>query len=189
MRKIIIVCLAVFVLTGCSTIKDWWTQLPLPPIDEIQFPTNPPIATNLPPIVNPPTTNAPVASNNVDRVNIAGYKEANYKIETSIELTKVTKSRVYWKNDRTGWPQKDVKVTVNGVAYLGVIRDGKVIAFGKFDWTRPNQSDKGLENVYHGYGVFSDSNKQPKSGDKVFVCIIKIDGSARTPTSNAITFP
>lgn len=128
-------------------------------------------------------------SNSVDTVSIAGYKEAGYKIEQTIELTKVTGSHVYWKGDRPNWPQKNVKVTVDGVIYFGVVRDGKVISFGKFDWTRPNQKNKGLENIAGGYGVFSDPNKKPKSGDKVFICITKIDGSARTPTSNTLVFP
>lgn len=188
MKKLLL-AVAMLGLVGCSTIKDWWDDLPLPPIDEIQFPVNPPIATNLPPIVNPPSTNKPVASNMTDRVNITGYKEANLKIEKTVELTKVTKSRLSWKGERDGWPKKNVKVDVNGVIFLGVIREGKVIAFGKFDWTRPNQLDKGLENVYHGYGVFSDPNKQPKTGDQVFICIIRVDGSGRTITSNPLPFP
>jgi len=136
---------------------------------------------------NKPEQNLP--ANAVDQVNISAFKEGSYKIEKTIELTKVTSSHIYWKGERNGWPQKTVKTTVDGIIFLGVVRDGKVIAFGKIDWTRPNQVSKGLENVAGGYGVFADVNKRPKSGDKVFVCITKVDSSARTPTSNLLNFP
>jgi len=176
-------------LVGCETID--FRDDGQNPID-VLFPSNAPpvvVITNGPatPVTPPTSTNS--QNGLADKVNISNFKEGKYTIEKSVTLTKVTKSTVTWTGDRNGWPQKNVKKTVNGIVYLGVIREGKVIAFGKFDWTRPGQNSKGLENVFEGYGVFSDPEKRPRSGDQVFVCVMKITGSARTITSNPVVFP
>lgn len=73
------------------------------------------------------------------------------------------------------WPTTTVKVLVQGIACLFYERAGAHVG-GKFDWTKPGQRAKGLENVHGGYGGHS----MPAKGTPAWAMLVSVDGKQRT---------
>jgi hypothetical protein len=73
------------------------------------------------------------------------------------------------------WPIKTVKVPVQGIVCLFYDRDGKIVG-GKYDWCRPNQKSKGLENVHGGYGGHS----MPTKGTPCYTMLVSVDEKKRS---------
>ena len=73
------------------------------------------------------------------------------------------------------WPKIIVKVEVQGIVCLFYEVNGAITG-GKFDWLRPGQTSKGLENVHNGYGghIF------PEAGAKCYACFVSVDGKQRS---------
>ena len=158
--------------TGCATIE----RAVGAALEELDDWSPAPAATNAP---GTPATPPQVA----DGIDLGPL--ASVPATVTLGALRSGSGRVSWDEQpgREAWPRKTVKVEVNAVAYLGVVRDGRTVALGKFDWTRPGQKTKGLENVAHGYGTFADANKRPRSGDRVFVVLVSVDGKQRSTPS------
>ena len=73
------------------------------------------------------------------------------------------------------WPVKVVKVKVQGIICIFYERGGQVVG-GKFDWLRPNQTHKGLENLAHGY----NGHTMPHPSAKCYAMFVSVDGSRRS---------
>jgi hypothetical protein len=73
------------------------------------------------------------------------------------------------------WPKKVVKVTVQGITCIFYTRKGKIVG-GKFDWLRPGQTEKTLENLEKGY----NGHSMPRKGSNVYTMSVSVDGRDRT---------
>jgi hypothetical protein len=73
------------------------------------------------------------------------------------------------------WPTRDdVGALVQGIVCLFYERDGRIMG-GKFDWLRPGQFRKGLENVKDGY----NGHNMP-ADVKCYTCFVSVDGKQRS---------
>ena len=73
------------------------------------------------------------------------------------------------------WPTKVVKVKVQSIVCLFYEKGGELVG-GKFEWLRPGQRHKSLENVHNGYG----GHEMPAEGVECYTCIVSVDGKYRT---------
>lgn len=73
------------------------------------------------------------------------------------------------------WPIKTVKVPVQGIVCLFYERDGKIVG-GKYDWCRPGQHSKGLENVHNGY----NGHSMPAKGTPCYTMLVSVDEKQRS---------
>ena len=76
----------------------------------------------------------------------------------------------------SNWPHKDV----SGVDCQGIVclfyEIPAVIKGGKFDWLRPGQKLKGLENIHNGY----EGHEPPAPDARCFTCTVSVDGTQRS---------
>lgn len=70
---------------------------------------------------------------------------------------------------------RPLKGDLNAYGCCFVERDGKLVG-GKFEWIRVGQKRKLLDNITNGYirGV------KPRKGEKVYFCLLSLDGKQRT---------
>lgn len=73
------------------------------------------------------------------------------------------------------WPTTTVKVKVQGIACFFYER-GKSVVGGKFDWTKPGQTIKGLENVHNGY----NGHSMPATGTPAYAMLVDVNGKQRS---------
>jgi hypothetical protein len=73
------------------------------------------------------------------------------------------------------WPKKVVKVQVQGIICLFYEQGGRIVG-GKYDWLRPGQKVKGLENLHDGY----NGHSMPAKGSQVWTCIVSVDEKQRS---------
>ena len=81
------------------------------------------------------------------------------------------------KKDKNG----NVIQLLQGIVCLFYEENGKITG-GKFDWLRPNQTDKGLENVHEGYR----GHKFPVAGARCFAMFVSVDESLRSNIAELI---
>ena len=101
--------------------------------------------------------------------------------DLTLTVTGIDSKYVYfdWAPRDYGWPSKVVKVSVNATVHM-YRADG---SGGKFDWIRTGgQSQKGLENIHHGYG----GHTVPASGERVTFRWVSVDGNRRSNDAEAI---
>lgn len=75
----------------------------------------------------------------------------------------------------SSWPRKTVKVECQAIVCLFCERSGQVVG-GKFDWARPGQSSKGLENVHGGY----NGHSMPANDTPTYVMLVDVNGKQRS---------
>ena len=73
------------------------------------------------------------------------------------------------------WPKRVVKVEVQAILCLFYKRGDRIVG-GKYDWLRPNQRSKVLENVHDGYGGHS----MPSTGTPTYTCLVSVDEKQRS---------
>jgi hypothetical protein len=104
-----------------------------------------------------------------------GPSGTNAQPTKKLTQAKIAKGLVHMDYDElAGWP-KSKDGGLNAYTCVFVERDGKLVG-GKFDWLRVGQKMKVLKNIPEGYikGV------QPKKGEKVWFCLLSLDGKNRT---------
>lgn len=75
----------------------------------------------------------------------------------------------------SSWPRKTVKVECQAIVCLFFERSGQVVG-GKFDWARPGQSSKGLENIHNGY----NGHTMPPKGTPTYVMLVDVNERQRS---------
>lgn len=73
------------------------------------------------------------------------------------------------------WPVMTVKVDVQSIICLFYEIDGYIMG-GKFDWCRPGQTSKGLENVHNGY----QGHRMPPKTARCWTMEVSVDEACRT---------
>lgn len=86
-------------------------------------------------------------------------------------------SSVSWSGSvPASWPMKTVKKTVNAIICL-FHEEGGTWVGGKFDWLKPGQKSKGLENLHDP----SYKAVAPRAGSRWAMMAVSVDGKLRSP--------
>lgn len=99
---------------------------------------------------------------------------------TTIAVSSVTASMIYWNGTDVNWPEKD---GCCGESHLYVYRNGKRVG-GKFDHFRRNSRSRDWKNIHGGYGAFKTIG-EPVGGETCELQLVSYDGKLK---SNPATF-
>jgi hypothetical protein len=146
---------------------------------------NPPPAAEPPPAPAPePTPAPPISTDGRDQLNIAGAILLGPHAGVPIKSAAITRNLyaasiegglVNFSVDRLGWPVPGTPVAgVDARTYIFWV-EGSQVYGGHFDWQRPGQTSKTLENIKDGY-----LGRRPPSGAPVWFALCRIDGRERT---------
>ncbi|HMO03931.1 MAG TPA: hypothetical protein PKC67_02410 [Kiritimatiellia bacterium] len=147
------------------------------------------MATNAPPVPPPPypvdtntTPELPDAS--LDALDISNaillgtHANVNPAIaDTTRLLTKsdITDGKLALEYEKLNWPLDNKNPEgVDSRIYIFWKEDNQVYG-GHFEWKRPDQNVKLLENIFANY-----LGRKPPSGSDVWFCLVKNDGTQRT---------
>lgn len=131
-----------------------------------------------------PTPAPPISTDGRDQLNIAGAIMLGPHAGVPIKSAPVTRNMyaasiegglVNFSVDRLGWPVPNSPVAgVDARTYI-FWAEGSQVYGGQFDWQRPGQTSKTLDNVKNGY-----LGRRPPSGAPVWFALCRIDGNERT---------
>jgi hypothetical protein len=146
-------------LTGCTTL-DWVKD------HGGSVPSIPAITNIVPPVVNPPATNAHTIG------KWHGPNGANARETFAMRSASIAGGKVRVAYDKPSW---DADVN-NTLICFAVKRDG-VWEGGKFDWVRKGQTVKLTENIVDGY---IKAVLPMVSGEDVLIWIMHVKGTERS---------
>jgi len=72
------------------------------------------------------------------------------------------------------WPIITVKVKVQAICCVFYGKES--IEGGKFEWSKPNQTQRSTHNIKDGYNGL----RMPKADEAVYACLVSVDGKHRT---------
>lgn len=131
-----------------------------------------------------PAPAPPIATDGRDQLNISGAILLGPHSGVAIKSAPVTRSLfaasiegglVNFSMDRLGWPVPNEPVAgVDARTFIFWV-EGSQVYGGQFDWQRPGQTAKTLNNVYAGY-----LGRRPPKGAPVWFALCRIDGRERT---------
>jgi hypothetical protein len=131
-----------------------------------------------------PVAAPPIATDGRDQLNISGAIMLGPHAGVPIKSAPATRNLyaasiegglVNFSVDRLGWPVPNSPVSgVDARTYI-FWTEGSQVFGGQFDWQRPGQTAKTLENVKNGY-----LGRRPPSGSTVWFALCRIDGRERT---------
>lgn len=123
-----------------------------------------------------PTPQEPSSSFDLFKVKWLGDNFSDAVEDITLLTATITKSQHSFSPAApASWPIKTVKVPVQGIVCLFYERNDQIVG-GKYDWLKPNQKSKNLENVHNGYGGHS----MPSRGTKVWTMIVSVDKKKRS---------
>jgi len=131
-----------------------------------------------------PSPAPPVVTDGSDQLNISGAILLGPHSGVPIKSAPVTRGLyaasidgglVQFSVDRLGWPVPNEPVSgVDARTFIFWV-EGSQVYGGQFDWQRPGQTSKTLNNVYAGY-----LGRKPPKGGPVWFALCSIDGRQRT---------
>jgi len=140
-----------------------------------------------PPAAEPtpePTPAPPISTDGQDQLNISGAILLGPHAGVPIKSAAITRNMyaasiegglVNFSVDRLGWPVPNTPVAgVDARTYIFWV-EGSQVYGGHFDWQRPGQTSKTLDNIKNGY-----LGRRPPSGSPVWFALCRIDGKERT---------
>lgn len=156
---------------------------PLPPLPGVANPPTDPVATNAPPV--DPEIPPELPDNSLDQLDVrkAILLGTHARVNPSVAQTTrlLTKSdidggKVLLDYESLGWPDNDSGVgsDIDSRVYI-FWKEGEQVYGGHFEWKRPGQKEKTLDNVFEGY-----LGRKPAPGSEVWFCLVKNDGTERT---------
>lgn len=132
----------------------------------------------------PPSPAPPIATDGRDQLNIsgaillgphAGVPVKSAAITRNLFATSIENGLVYYTQDNLGWPTVSSPVSgVNARSYIFWL-EGSQVYGGQYDWLRPGQNAKTINNVNAGY-----LGRRPARGAQVWFANVKVDGRERT---------
>jgi hypothetical protein len=137
------------------------------------------------PVAEPtPSPAPPVVTDGSDQLNISGAILLGPHAAVPIKSAAVTRNLyaasidgglVQFSVDRLNWPIPNEPVAgVDARTYIFWV-EGSQVYGGHFDWQRPGQTSKTLNNVYAGY-----LGRKPPKGGPVWFALCSVDGRQRT---------
>lgn len=132
----------------------------------------------------PPSPAPPIATDGRDQLDISGAILLGPHSGVAIKSAPVTRNLfaasiegglVNFSMDRLGWPVPNTPVAgVDARTFIFWV-EGSQVYGGQFDWQRPGQTSKTLNNVYAGY-----LGRRPPKGARVWFALCRIDARERT---------
>ncbi len=130
------------------------------------------------------TPSQPIATDGRDQLDIsgaillgphAGVPIKSASITRNLYAASIEGGMVNFSMDRLGWPVPNTPVAgVDARTYIFWV-EGSQVYGGHFDWQRPGQTSKTLNNVYAGY-----LGRRPPKGGPVWFALCRIDARERT---------
>jgi hypothetical protein len=134
------------------------------------------------PTPTPTPTPTPEPSNDLTGIKWLGTSYAKASATAKLSGATIAGGKLTFADPApSSWPTKTVKVLVQGIACLFYEVDGQKCG-GKFDWTKPGQTVKGLENVRSGY----NGHTMPRKPTPAWTLLVSVDGKQRTNLAQVV---
>ena len=126
--------------------------------------------------IDPKPTPKPNSADVLSQIKWLGENYSSAPETARLEFGTLTRNFFgFYPAAPASWSVKGIEVMVQGQVCLFYERDGQIVG-GKFDWVRPNQTNKDLKNLRGGY----HGHSMPENGAKCWAMLVDVHGKQRT---------